>query len=68
MSQISGKFLGQPLNMGSWLHVGNNSRVSHSKVKGSLFREIHPPQTMCAILQGRGTEISVFIQVGNFIG
>ena len=30
-----------PPSVGSWLHAGKNSRVSHSKVKEGLFREIH---------------------------
>ena len=76
MSQISGKFLGQPLNMGSWLHVGNNSRVSHSKVKEGLFREeTYSIDRVWAVSEGkrgrRGPRVmglSVFIGVGNFIG
>ena len=30
-------------SVGSWLHAGKNSRVSHSKVTAGLFREIHIP-------------------------
>ena len=45
-SQISGKPLGRP-SVGSWLRAGKNSRASHSKVKGGLFREQHTLQTEC---------------------
>ena len=29
------------------LHTGKNSRVTHSKVKAGLFREMHIPLTVC---------------------
>ena len=43
MSQVSGKSLGQPPSVGSWLHTGKNSRASHSKVKEGLFRDKNTP-------------------------
>ena len=43
---------------GPWLHTGKNSRVSHSKVKADLLREIHTPWRECGPSQkargGRG--------------
>ena len=32
---------------GPWLCPGKNARVSQSKVKASLFREMHIPLTVC---------------------
>ena len=32
-----------PPSEGSWFHAGKNSRVTYSKVKAGLFREIHIP-------------------------
>ena len=40
-TQVSGEPLEWPSSVSSWLHAEKNSRVSHSKVKGGLFREIH---------------------------
>ena len=43
-SQVTSRPLGQLLRVSSWLCTGKNSRVSHSKVKDTLFREKHTPQ------------------------
>ena len=40
-SQDLDKFLAQLPSICSWLYTGRNSRVSHSKVKEGLFREIN---------------------------
>ena len=40
-----------PPSEGPWLHAGMNSRMSHSKVKAGLFREIHTPQPECELSQ-----------------
>ena len=57
--------LARPPSVGSWLHTGKNSRVSHSKVKEGLFREINTPQTECGPSQkarghGRNTRRRVW--------
>ena len=36
-----------PPSEAPWLHEGKNLRVSHSKVKAGVIREIHIPQTQC---------------------
>ena len=41
--QVSGKSLGPAPGEGLWLCIGENSRVSHSKMRAGLFREIHIP-------------------------
>ena len=46
-SQVSAESLGWLPSVGSWLPAGKNSRVSYSKVKEGLFRELHTPQTEC---------------------
>ena len=45
ISQVSGESQGWPPSMGSWVCAGKNSRVSHSKEKEGLFREIHTLKT-----------------------
>ena len=40
-SQDSDNFLAQLPSICPWLYAGRNSRVSHSKVKEGLFREIN---------------------------
>ena len=63
-SQVKSKSLGQRMSVGSWLCAGKNSRTSHSKLKEGLFREIHSPQTVRAILESerhQGMGLSVFI-------
>jgi len=64
--------LGRLPSVGSWLHTGEDSRVSHSKVKEGLFREeTHSIHRVLAISEGkRGTRVwglSVFIGVSNFV-
>jgi len=64
--------LGWLPSVGSWLHTGEDSRVSHSKVKEGLFREeTHSIHRVLAISEGkRGTRVwglSVFIGVSNFM-
>ena len=57
-SQVSGESLGWAASVGSWLPVGKNSRVNHSKVKAGLFRDIHTPQTECGPSQkARGPRV-----------
>ena len=41
--QVSGKFLGPASREGLWLCIEENSRVSHSKMRAGLFREIYIP-------------------------
>ena len=54
ISHVSGKSLGWPPRVGSWFLAGKNSRASHKKVKGGLFRqETHCRDRVCAILKGR---------------
>ena len=65
--------LGWLPSVGSWLHTGEDSRGSHSKVKEGLFREeTHSIRRALAISEGkRGTRVwalSVFIGVSNFMG
>lgn len=40
---VSGKSLGQPLSVSSWLCTEKNSQASHSKVKEGLFKKKHIP-------------------------
>ena len=39
-SQVMAESLEWPPNVGSWLHAGKNSRVSHGNVKEDLFKEV----------------------------
>ena len=43
MSQVSREFLGRAPSEGPWLGAGKHSRVSHSKGKAGLLREMHIP-------------------------
>ena len=43
MYQVLDEFLGQVAKRGSLTSFRKNSRMSHSKVKAGLFREIHIP-------------------------
>ena len=38
-SQVMSESLGWPPGVGTWLHIGRNSRASHSKVKEGQSRE-----------------------------
>lgn len=40
ISQVMAKSLEWPPDVGSWLHAGNNSSVSHGNVKEDLFKEV----------------------------
>lgn len=42
-SQVVSESLGQLPNVGSGLLTGKNSKVSHSRGKEDLFREINTP-------------------------
>lgn len=46
----------RPPREGPWLLAGKNSRVSQSKEKAGLFREILTPQTECVISQANKWE------------
>lgn len=50
-SQIMSESLGQPPKGSSWLCAEKNSKSTHSKVKESLFREIHTLQSECGPFQ-----------------
>ena len=71
-SQVMCESLGWPPGVGTWLHIGRNSRASHSKVKEGQSREEtgyteslgHPGRQA----QHQGMGLSVFIGVGHFIG
>ena len=41
--RVSSESLGQATSKNPWFHARKNLRVSHSKVKADLFREIHMP-------------------------
>ena len=79
ISRVTSEPLGWSPSVDSWLCPGKNSRVSHSKVKESLFKEeTYSIDRVWAISEGkrgrrgrRGPRVmglSVFIGVGNFIG
>ena len=56
---------------GPWSHSGEDSRVSHKKVKASLFREIHTPQTVRPSQQERMVprwRVVAVYGLGCFIG
>ena len=71
-SRVMCESLGWPPSMGTWLHIGRNSRASHSEVKEVQSREEtlyteslgHPGRQA----QHQGMGQSVFIGVGHFIG
>ena len=46
----------QPASEGPRLPARRNSRMSHSKVKANLFREIHTPQIAWALSDAERTQ------------
>ena len=71
-SQVTSESLGWPLNVGTWLHTGRDSRASHSEVKEGQSREETRYTESVGHLgrqaQHQGMGLSVFIGVGHFIG
>ena len=69
-SQVMCESLGWPPGVGTWLHIGRNSRASHSKVKEGQSREEtgyteslgHPGRQV----QRQGVGLSVFTGRGSF--
>ena len=69
-SQVMCESLGWPPSVGTWLHIGRNSRASHSEVKEVQSREEtlnteslgHPGRQV----QRQGVGLSVFTGRGSF--
>ena len=71
-SQVTSESLGWPLNVGTWLRTGRDSRASHSEVKEGQSREETRYTESVGHLgkqaQHQGMGLSVFIGVGYIIG